>query len=275
MSQDQVGAAQEWQQQERAALQARAREEGYDDVVRSPEAARRLALLWEPATPSTRGRKPRFTLDDVVDAGLGVVTRDGLDGLTMRQVAGELGVGTMSLYTYVPGRTELVDLMIDRVFGELRLPETGAPWRAALEQHAREHYTLYVRHAWILQTNMWRAPLSPNVLDAQEAGLRTLIDTGLPETTVVQTLGMVDAVVQGLARAAVAEQRENEASGHGADEYWESLSAFWVDYFDPGRYPTMTRVYLAGAFNGPADPTDLTIARLLDAVEVSIEKETP
>src|SRR5690625_1660528 len=152
---------------------AKARADGYHDVVRTPEAARRLALLWEEPEPAARGRKPRFVLAEVVTAGLRVVEREGLAGLSMRQVAKELGVGTMSLYTYVPGRAELIDLMIDRAYGELDLPQSPGPWRAGLSQYALEHYRLYLTHPWILQTNMWRSPLAPNVLDAQESGLST------------------------------------------------------------------------------------------------------
>lgn len=251
---------------------AQARKDGYADVVRTPEAERRLALLWEQPDPATRGRKPRFSLSEVVDAGLQVVTAEGLEALSMRRVAKELGVGAMTLYTYVPGRTELIDLMIDRTFSELRLPQAKAPWREALGTHIREHYAMYLRHPWVLQTNMWRPPLSPSVLDAQEAGLRTLIDTGLPEAEVVRTIGLVDAVVQGLARAAIAELVENDATGLGTDEYWESLSSFWVDHFDEQRYPTMTRIYLAGGFDNPADPSEATIERLLDGVDLAIEQ---
>ena len=254
-------------------LRAKAREQGHHDVSRSPEAARRLALLWDPPEPAIRGRKPRFTLAEVVDAGLRVVADGGLSALTMRAVAKELGVGTMSLYTYVPGRAELVDLMIDRVYGELRLPDARAPWRAALTQHAREHHELYLRHPWVLQTNTWRAPFSPNVFDAQEAGLRTLIETGLPEAVVTRTVSLVDAVVQGLARTAVAERQENVETGQDVDEFYEQMSAFWVDYFDPDRYPTITRIYLAGGFDDLDNPFEITIQRLLDTIELSIEQE--
>ncbi|MEK8227180.1 TetR/AcrR family transcriptional regulator C-terminal domain-containing protein [Oerskovia sp. M15] len=95
------------------------------------------------------------------------------------------------------------------------------------------------------------APLSPHVLDAQEAGLRTLVDTGLPTDQVVEILGLVDAFVRGLARAAVAESVENDASGMSSDEYWTSMSSFWADWFDVERYPVMTRIWEAGGFDTP------------------------
>ncbi|MBD5785871.1 TetR/AcrR family transcriptional regulator [Cellulosimicrobium terreum] len=242
------------------------------EVVRTPEVTRRLALLWDPPTPATRGRKPRLTLDDVVGAGIAVAQDGGLDALSMRRVATELGVGAMSLYTYVPGRTELVDLMVDRAYAELDLPAAGTPWRAALARYAHQMWDLYLRHPWILQTNMWRAPLAPHVLDAQEAGLRTVVDTGLTEVQVVETLALVDNYVQGLARATIAESAEQDATGMGSDEYWTTLGSFWEDWFDVERYPVMTRVYVAGGFDAPQGPFDASLDRLLDAVEAAIDR---
>lgn len=239
-------------------------------VVRTAATDRRLALLWDPPAPSGRGRKPRFVLEDVVRAALRVVAREGLEALTMRRVAAELGVGTMTLYTYVPGRAELLDLMVDRVYAELRLPEPGSGWRDELARYAREHHRMYVRHPWVLQSNVWRTPLAPHVLDAQECGLRILLGAGLPARRVVQTLGMIDAAMQGLARAAAAEHAESTATGEDVQEYWESLSAFWVDYFDQDRYPTMLRVYLEGGFDAVSDPLESALEWILDGVGTAI-----
>lgn len=243
-----------------------------DDVPRPPDVVRRLALLWDPPQPSGRGRRARLTLDDVVVAGIAIADTEGLDALSMRKVATRLGVGAMSLYTYVPGRTELLDLMIDRVFAELDLPSPDASWRDGLAQHARQHWELFQRHPWVLQTNMWRLPLTPHVLDAQEAGLRTLVDTALPPRQVVEIVGLVDAFVRGLARAAVAESAERDASGISNDEYWTSMSSFWADHFDPERYPTMLRIWNAGGFDVESASLDVPLERLLDSVEMAIER---
>jgi AcrR family transcriptional regulator len=230
---------------------------------------RRLALLWNRPAPAGRGRPPRFTLDDVIAAGIAVAREAGLDAVSMRNVARHLGAGAMSLYTYVPGKTELIDLMIDRAFGEMARPEPGMPWRAGLERHAREHYAMFQRHPWLLQANPSRLPLAPHVLDTQEAGYRTLIDTGLSEVHVVETLGLVDAFVQGQARLVAAEEREVAATGVSYGDYWRSLESFWEDYFDVERYPTMTRIWSAGGFD--TDPTfEASLARLLDSIALTI-----
>jgi AcrR family transcriptional regulator len=242
------------------------------DTRPAEDTSRRLALLWDPPQPSTRGRRATLTLPDVVAAGIAVAHAGGLEALSMRKVAGHLGVGAMTLYTYVPGRTELIDLMIDAAFAELTLPEPGVPWRDALTRYATEHHDLYLRHPWILQTNMWRLPLAPHVLDAEEAGLRVLSEAGLPAGRVVEVIGLVDSTVRGLARAAVAEQAEGSSTGTSNDDYWESMSEFWGTWFDPARYPTMTRVWEAGGFDTGHASFEATFQRLLDGVELAVDR---
>ncbi|HEY6666407.1 MAG TPA: helix-turn-helix domain-containing protein, partial [Propionibacteriaceae bacterium] len=91
----------------------------------TPEGRRVVELLWAPTQqPPGRGPKPRLSLADVVAAGVAIADEEGLTALSMRKVASRLGVGAMSLYTYVPGRSELIELMIDRVYGEHQVPDT-------------------------------------------------------------------------------------------------------------------------------------------------------
>src|SRR5215218_9985909 len=112
--------------------------------------ARSMALLWGTQKPPTRGPKHR------------------------------LSVGAMSLYTYVPGKAELLDVMLDTVLGELAAPDGGAEgWRAKLELSAREHWALYHRHPWVLQVSGARALLGPNETAQFEATLRAVSGVGL------------------------------------------------------------------------------------------------
>lgn len=252
---------------------AHAAEQGYP-VSRSPEVSRRLELLWGTSEPPTRGRKARLVLADVVTAAVRIADQDGLETLSMRRVAGELGVGAMSLYTYVPGRAELVDLMVDQVFGELVLPENDLGWREGLAQYARETWRLHLRHPWLLQLNSWRGPLAPHVLDTEEAGLRTLVGTGLSAAEVVRTLALVDTFVQGMARADIAEDADRRDTGVDMDAHWVAMSSFWTDYFDYARYPTMARLYSDGGFDA-TDDFEAALDRLLTVVELSLAAAGP
>ncbi|MEU8661631.1 TetR/AcrR family transcriptional regulator, partial [Actinoplanes philippinensis] len=72
-----------------------------------------MTLLWEPPTPPRRGPRPALALSTITRAGIAVADADGLSGVTMQRVAEAVGVTKMALYRYVPGKTELVALMLD------------------------------------------------------------------------------------------------------------------------------------------------------------------
>lgn len=101
----------------------------------SGDIARTMELLWDAGRRPSRGPKPTLTLDQIVEAGVRVADAEGLESMSMRRVATELGTGTMSLYRYVPGKAELLDLMLDRVQRPRRTRPTWAtaagarPWR--------------------------------------------------------------------------------------------------------------------------------------------------
>jgi predicted acetyltransferase len=84
------------------------------------EPERTLALLWRKPVEHTRGRKPSLTVDRIVGAAIAVADRDGLEAMSMAAVAAETGVSTMTLYTYVPGKAELID--------PIRYPSMNKMW---------------------------------------------------------------------------------------------------------------------------------------------------
>ncbi len=239
------------------------------DARGTPEGQAMVELLWNPPPPPARGPKQRLTLDRVVAAAVAVADRLGAAELSMRRVAQELGVGVMSLYTYVPGRDELFELMVDRAWGGRALPDRDLPWRAQVEFHAHEAWRMYQEHPWLIWSNLWRMPLGPHVLDVQEDLYRAVLLTGLDERTVAQVAGLVEAQVFGAARSAVTDTSLSARTGVTADDYWASRADFWSTYYSPERYPAMTRIWTAGGFDGeyPGDPWRLGLRLLLDGVE--------
>ena len=253
----------------RQEIDAKAATDGLQ-VTPNEMTTRLLDLLWDRVEPPTRGRKPRFTLAQVVGAAVDVADADGLDGVTMRKVATELGVGAMSLYTYVPGRDELLSLMVERAYGELDLPAPTAPWREAIVTYAESHLAMYAAHPWLLEVNRWRLPLSPHVLDAQEAGLRAFEDTPLAATEIVGIMQLVDTFVHGLARDSVLENAQRQAGALSQDDYWMAQGSFWETHFDVERYPAMTRAWIAGGFDSDLTEPGEALAPMLDAVARAI-----
>jgi len=232
-----------------------------------------LELLWEPPTAApSRGPKPKIGLEDVITTGVSIADADGLVNLSMRKVATRLGVGAMSLYTYVPGRDELLELMVNRVHAELVPPVEDLTWRASVEHQVGERWRMYERHPWLLDLNMARMPIGPHVLDADEALYAALVRAGLRGTDVVSTTNLIVWQLLGAARSQILESDEARRTGTSAEAYWDSRASFWQTYFDYRRYPTMAAVWEAGGFDDDqAYAFDRLLSRLLDGLASSLD----
>lgn len=231
-----------------------------------------FALLWDEPDPSAVGRPARVSRREVVAAAVELADEQGVARLSMRAVAKALGVGTMTLYSHVPGRQELIDLMIESAYAELDLPGADLGWRPALETYARGHWAMFRAHPWLLDINPWRMPLGPHVLTAQDVGVRCLVDTGLSAVQVVETIGVVDNSIIGAARSAAAEVDDERREGVGYEDYWTATQQFWEERFDPTRFPSMTRLWTVGAYDTAATPFDLRLDNLLDTIELLIDQ---
>src|SRR5689334_21151430 len=126
---------------------------------------RTLTLLWRRVlgTPQgSRGPRQRVSVDEVVRAGIEVADAEGLDAFSMRKVADRLGLKLMSVYTYVPGKSELIGLMIDEVLGEVELPAHPDRLRDRMSLIVRMTWDQYHRHPWLLQADQSRPWIGPN-----------------------------------------------------------------------------------------------------------------
>jgi AcrR family transcriptional regulator len=235
----------------------------------TPEGRRIIALLWDPSTPPHgRGPKPKLSHRQVVDAGIAIADREGLEQVSMRKVAAGLGVGAMSLYTYVPGRTELVELMIDAAYAEHGLPDPTTGWRNRVEFLVRQTWALYRRHPWVLDYNQARLPLGPHVLDVEECLYAALADAGFAGSDNVAVANFIHWQLLGAGRSTIGDETEARRTGVTVDAYWDARSSFWATHFDPARYPAIFAIWQAGGFDDADNYSlDRLIARLLDAID--------
>jgi AcrR family transcriptional regulator len=238
----------------------------------TPEGQRVLRLLWDPPGPPGRGPRPRITLAEIVEAGIAIVAAEGLDALSMRKVATSLSVGVMSLYTYVPGRSELVELMIDHAYADVAKADPDAHWRRQLAFLAEQHRELFSRHPWILETTVWRLPMGPNVLDAEEEMYRALRASGLSPEQIYGVRNLIAWHIQGIARTAMQDQEITRRTGVTNEAYWESRNSFWVTYFEPERFPTMSWIHEHGGFDGPEPADDFAFERVLDGIQTLVDR---
>ena len=244
-----------------------------DHKAPAADPVRTLELLWGPQDrPSRSGLTARAIAAAAIDlAGTG-----GIDAVSMRSVADRLDAATMSLYTHVPGKPALVELMIDTVTGEvyadLDEPARQPDWRAALRFIARRNWELYARYPWLLQVPQGRPVLGPNISCKYEAELRPLDGIGLSDADMDGVLTTVLVHVQGLARWQAALTADRSGSGEDDVQWWTAVAPALARLMDPSAFPVSGRVGLAvgeqlNSAGDPAASLDFGLDRILDGVE--------
>jgi AcrR family transcriptional regulator len=198
-------------------------------------------VIW--ARLSAQGRGPTRLLDyeTITTTAIEIADRDGLDAVTMRAVAAELGRAPMSLYRHVGNRDDLTELMYDRALGELALSQSpGSEWSARLAELARELRVLYHRHPWIGRLGQ-RPTLGPNSIRLLDYSLATVGELGL---TIDQ---MTDAVLTtleftvGFVQEELGENEAQTKTGLDAPGWHEHTSAYVAELMKEGTHPYFER----------------------------------
>jgi AcrR family transcriptional regulator len=154
---------------------------------------------WQRAPDrSSRRRRDPMSRDAIVTAAIGLLDRDGLDAFSMRRLAEELGTGAASLYWHVGSKDGLLDLVLDEVIGEGKVPDPDpGHWADQLRQIARDQRAATHRHPWIVRVSIGRIPMGPNALRYTERILAILRAGGLPPRLAVQGYLLLIATVNG------------------------------------------------------------------------------
>jgi AcrR family transcriptional regulator len=145
------------------------------------------------------GRKPRFTRDEIAEAAIRIADEEGLDALSMRHLAAELGAGTMTLYHYVRTKDELMTLVTDAIMGEVVVPpDESLPteWREAVSVIARRSRDVMLRHPWILDIAD-DPPFGPNGVRHFDQTLEAVSSLDVDLAARLDIAAMVDEYVFG------------------------------------------------------------------------------
>ena len=148
----------------------------------------------------------------------------------------------MTLYTYVPGKSELVSLMLDSLFASMERSAAEGPWRERLAGLARDNYTLYRAHPWAAAASPSRPPLGPGQCAKYEHELRALARAGAERCGDGRRAGYLLAFVRTAAQDAAQSEAEREASGMDDQEWWEANGPLLAKVLDTARFPTAVRV---------------------------------
>ncbi|MFF3345696.1 TetR/AcrR family transcriptional regulator [Streptomyces sp. NPDC002779] len=141
------------------------------------------------------GQPSGLDRDRITEVSVRLLDAEGLTKFSMRRLAAELNVTAMSVYWYVDTKDDLLELALDTVYGELRLPDPEADedWRDQLRTLAREYRALLVRHPWISPLAGTYLNIGPNSLAFSRVVQRVIRRTGLPAEGVT---GAISAVFQ-------------------------------------------------------------------------------
>jgi DNA-binding transcriptional regulator YhcF (GntR family) len=212
-------------------------------------------------------RRPRRTREmGVVRVALDIADREGLAEVSMRRVASELGMATMSLYRHVPGKDELVLQMIDTVMAELVFPEASSDLRADLEAEARGLWAMFREHPWMASAlSVSRPQLVPNGMRLTEHILGRLRAAGLSLMDSMYVHVVLFSHVRGMATAIELEAEAERETGISVDQYMEENQAAF-EAIAGGSMPNLTELATVDAELDIDTLFEFGLARMLDGL---------
>jgi AcrR family transcriptional regulator len=230
-----------------------------------PDRPRPATLVW--MRDRERGSRPTLTEEKIVRAGIRIADAEGIDALSMRRIAAELNSGTTSLYRHIAGKDELIELMVDSVYGEQPLPERpGDDWREELATIARQFRAALLRHPWLAQQASRRPALGPNVIARSDYALG-VAGTATPDATLAAlVVNAVNTHVIGEVSTELAELEAQRGTGMTEDEWRASVGSYVKQVVDSGRYPHFNRRILDAAEPNAAQRFEFGLNCLLSGI---------
>ncbi|MEQ4718451.1 TetR/AcrR family transcriptional regulator [Nonomuraea sp. B19D2] len=221
---------------------------------------------------------PRQTLSPhrIATAAVAVADAEGLDAITMRRLATELGVAPMAAYRYVSGKDELVELMVDHVYGELELPGDTSGWRETLREIAVKTRELMLRHLWLAQLPpSAMLALTPNRVAVSERSLRAVEGLDLDPDTAMAVVNTVNSYTHGVIGAEIAMRLLMAGQGWSSEQQVFTSLAPQLSYLlDTGRYPAFEQyIYQGRRKDDPGWQFETGLEYVLDGIAARLFAE--
>jgi AcrR family transcriptional regulator len=219
--------------------------------------------LWELPERGARGPKPRHDRAAIASAAVRIADAEGLEGLTMRRVASELGMATMTLYNYLPTKDHLAQLVIDELAAEYAYPpEPPADGRAAIAELARQAREIARRHPWLARLAQIPYPPGPNGLRYLDYFLGLLNGSRLDTGAKLEVIALISgfATMYGSLQATLSQQ------GVTGSQHASLHARAFARAVASGQYPNLASALAAA---GPARDEDAifesSVTHLIDA----------
>ncbi|WP_338767311.1 TetR/AcrR family transcriptional regulator [Nocardia vulneris] len=197
------------------------------------------ALVWTKEQRAPSRRAP--SVDRIVRTAVEIADREGLDAVSMRRVAAALASGTASLYRYVAGRDDLLDLMIDAVHGAAPVPALTGDWRTDLRAVAEHTRATLIRHPWLGTELTGRPALGANSLRLHDLALTAAGSFTRDITLAAAIVDTVQAYVSGAVAQQLAEEKAQRRTGLTEDQWQQSVAPYIRGVLDSGDYPEFAR----------------------------------
>ena len=243
-----------------------------------------LDLLWGTRDRPRRGPRPSLSLDRIVAEAISLADAEGLANLSMQHLAERLGCAKMALYRYVPGKSELVALMVDAALGDPpeppahtpaqttragRAPASGEhPWQTVLRLWATTIFARYRLHPWSIDATVGARPTGPHEMAWMETALAALAGTGLTGPERLDAVALLNGHVRSLVQVTPAGQPDLEAEM--ARQIGAALAAH------PDRYPQVLAAFSESPPPaGGGNALGFGIDRILDGLAALIATRSP
>lgn len=206
------------------------------------------ALVWERAEPAVRPAPGPLSRENIVRAALGLADREGLGSVSLRKIAAALNAGPMRLYGYVSAKEELLELMVDAVFGEMivakRNQRRPPDWKESFRSIAQRTRKAALLHPWLVDLLGGRPHLGPNALAYLEESMAALSGTpGFEKIDRVLLAGkIVSAYILGAIRNEMSERRAEAESGLDENGWQAAAGPYMERMIATGRFPTVAKV---------------------------------
>jgi TetR/AcrR family tetracycline transcriptional repressor len=191
----------------------------------------------EPGEPGAAPREP-VTPERIADAALRVIDAAGIDGLTVRSLAVELGVGTMTLYWYVQNKDEVLDLVSDRLLAQVSFPPPENDWRVSVREGAASVRAAMLRHARAVPIIVGRGSFGPNGLRMTEASIGVFRAAGFDPDTAADAYFTISNFVSGFCIFETSSLGFRNRPDLDMRAYGQMLRQY-VDSLPPALYPNL------------------------------------
>ncbi|MDL4813380.1 TetR/AcrR family transcriptional regulator [Actinomadura opuntiae] len=188
-----------------------------------------------------RREQPTLTRGQIVDAALELLDAEGLDGLSMRRLGTRLNSGATSVYWHVANKDELLELALDRVMGEVRVPpgdggDGDDGWRDAVAGYARSLRTMIHRHPWTVPLFGVQPMIGPNATRVLDEVIAAFDGAGLAGMDLENAMSLVADYVIGAAGSEASWQNAHDAAT--GEDWLETLAPYLAEIAD--RHPRLT-----------------------------------